>query len=132
MRRPQYLPGFFLASSSKFLGTSRSSFNNQHYLTSQFTSLASNSATNRFQIGYSRSPFTPQRWPSKLVVFTTSLHSISSATLCLRSAFLNLLSQPRVRTALVSLGFRLALFFGIFSNPHLRSIDSYTLPSNLI
>jgi len=68
---------------SKLLGSSHYSLNYQHHLSSKFTSLASNSATNQFSIGYSCPPFTPQRWPSILVIFTTSLYAIASASLCL-------------------------------------------------
>jgi len=60
----------------------RSTINTMH-LSSKFTSLASNTATNQFEIGYSCSSFTPHRRPSILVIFTTSLHSIASASLSL-------------------------------------------------
>jgi len=69
-------------------GETYNSLNYQHHFSSKFTSLASNSAMNQFLIGYSCPSFTPQRWLSILVIFTTSLHAISSASLCL----LNLLS----------------------------------------
>jgi len=86
---------------SKLLGSSRYSLNYQHHLSCKFTSLAFNSAMNQFYIGYSCPPFTPQRWPSILVIFTTSLYAIASSCQ-LRSAFLNLLSQPRINITLAS------------------------------
>jgi len=72
---------------SKLRGSSRYSLNYQHHLCSKFTSLGSNLATNQFLSGYSCPPFTPQRWPSILVIYYTFTPSHQ-----LRSASLNLLS----------------------------------------
>jgi len=82
-----FLPAFLLAiyivfSAFKLLGSSCYSLNYQHSLSSKFTSLASNSATNQFLIGYSCPPFIPQHWPSIHVIFN-SLYAIASASLCL-------------------------------------------------
>jgi len=57
--------------------------NYQHHLSCKLhlTSLASNSTTNLFSIGFSCPPFTPQRWFSILVIFTTSVYVIASASL---------------------------------------------------
>jgi len=83
-----FLPAFLVAISmssarARLLGSSCYSLNYQYHLGCKFTSLASNLATNRFQIGYSCLPFTPQRWPSILVISTSSLYAIASASLCL-------------------------------------------------
>jgi len=93
-----FLPAFRLAifiivNMFKTFGSSHYLLNNQHHLSSKFTSLASNSATNRFKIGYSCPPFTPQCWPSKLVIFTTSLYAIASALLCLPQSLFPTLYQ---------------------------------------
>jgi len=78
---------------SRLLGTSRCSLNYQHHLSSKFTSLTSISTTNQFKISYSCPPFIPKRWHPILVIFTTSLHSIASASLCLPQSPLPTLYQ---------------------------------------
>jgi len=71
-------------------------------------------------IGYHCSPFSPQRVPSIFVIFATP-QDVSFD----RSA--NLLSQPRVKIALASRGFRHA-GPSIWNSlpPHLKYINTYT------
>jgi len=76
-----FFPAFFSQypssfARSKLIDTSLYSLN----ISSKFTSLASNSATNQFQIGWTCPPITPQRWPSIRIIFTTAVHSIASAS----------------------------------------------------
>jgi len=125
-----FLPAFLFTISIVFsLGLSRYSLKYQHHLSSKFTLLASNSATNQFKLATlvhrSLHYGGPQYLSSVLHPYTPSRQ--------LHSASLNLLSQPLIINALASAGFRYAgpCLWNSLSH-HLRSTDSYTVfKSNL-
>jgi len=68
---------------NKHAQLTHSSTNTTSALNSQFSSLASCLTINQFLIGYSCPSLTLQRLPSLLVICTTSLHAIGSASVCL-------------------------------------------------
>jgi len=114
---------------SKFLGACCNSLNNQLHFNTKFASLASDSATNLLKLATivhrSLHNACPQYLPSLLHTYTPTPQ--------LRSASLNLLSQPRAKIALAFRGFRhTGHSIWNFLPPHLRSINTYTaFKSNL-
>ena len=72
----QYSPP---STSPKLPGASCNPLHNQLHLSSQLTSLASDSATNRLQIGHFCPPFTPQCMSSIFIIFIATIYSNTSA-----------------------------------------------------